>query len=72
MAILKCLNFNLKELDMNIQNERVIAASILCIGFTIALIIIVYAVLATDDCVVTTTTTQESGSTITVEEKVCE
>ena len=57
---------------MTKQNEQIIAASILCIGFTIALIIIVYAVLATDDCVVTTTTTKESGSTITVEEKVCE
>ena len=56
---------------MSKQNEQIIAASILCIGFTIALIIIVYAVLATDECVVKTTTTQENGSTITIEDKEC-
>ena len=56
---------------MSKQNEQIIAASILCIGFTIALIIVVYAVLATDECVVKTTTTQENGSTITIEDKEC-
>ena len=56
---------------MSKQNEQIIAATILCIGFTIALIIVVYAVLATDECVVKTTTTQENGSTITIEDKEC-
>ena len=56
---------------MSKQNEQMIAATILCIGFTIALIIVVYAVLATDECVVKTTTTQENGSTITIEDKEC-
>ena len=37
-----------------------------------ALGVVVYAILATDECTVTTTVTQENGSTITIEEKVCQ
>ena len=37
-----------------------------------ALGIVVYAILATDECTVTTTVTQGNGSTITIEEKVCQ